>query len=100
LSREEILELADAVAWHDGIATGIGTNRYGARLVVIADGRDEATERAIAEFEKAAELAGLPKWPIVRVELVSEAEAEDEDEDGDPDRDEDRDENENEIGYG
>jgi hypothetical protein len=42
LSREEVVELADAVATSSGIATGIGTNRYGAQLVVQAATRDEA----------------------------------------------------------
>ena len=32
-SREEIVELADAVAVSDGVASGIGTSRYGARLI-------------------------------------------------------------------
>ena len=46
LTREEIVELADAVAAHNGIATGIGTTHYGAQLVVEADTRDEAIEKA------------------------------------------------------
>ncbi len=37
LTREEVVELADAVAASNGIATGIGTSRYGAQLVVEAD---------------------------------------------------------------
>jgi hypothetical protein len=40
LTREEIVELADAVAASGGIATGIGTNRYGAQIVVQAGSRD------------------------------------------------------------
>ena len=51
LSREEIVELADAVAISDGIATGIGTSRYGAQLVVHADSRDEAIGKATQTFE-------------------------------------------------
>ena len=50
LTREEVVELADAVAASDGIATGIGTSRYGAQLVVEAGSRDEAIEKATAEF--------------------------------------------------
>ena len=42
LSREEVVELADAVAASSGIATGIGTNRYGAQLLIEAGTRDEA----------------------------------------------------------
>jgi hypothetical protein len=74
LSREEIVELADAVAVVDGIATGIGTNRYGAQLVVQAGSRDEAIEKATQEFAQAAARAGLPAWPVARAEAVSEAE--------------------------
>jgi hypothetical protein len=73
-SREEIVELADAVAASDGIATGIGTNRYGAQLLVVADGRDDAIGKATELFVAAARKAGLPPAPIVRTEAVSEAE--------------------------
>ena len=78
LSREEVVELADAVATSSGIATGIGTNRYGAQLLVEAGTRDEAVEKAKADFARAVATAGLPVYPIVRVEAVGE----DEDEDG------------------
>jgi hypothetical protein len=74
LGRDEIVELADAVAMSSGVASGIGTNRYGARFVVVAASRKEAVERATAEFVQAAARAGLPEWPIVRVEAVSEDE--------------------------
>jgi hypothetical protein len=76
LSREEVVELADAVAAYDGIATGIGTNRYGAQLVVQADSRDEAIERARNWFTEAAAQAGMPDGPIVRAEAISETEDE------------------------
>jgi len=79
ISREEVVELADAVAPSSGVASGIGTNRYGATLVVEARSRDEAIELATAEFTRAAATAGLPGFPIVRVEAVGEDEdAEDE----------------------
>ena len=74
LTREEIVELADAVAASGGIATGIGTNRYGAQLIVQADSHDEAVETATVEFTAAAARAGLPDGPIVRAEAVSEDE--------------------------
>jgi hypothetical protein len=74
LSREEVVELADAVAASAGIATGIGTNRYGAQLIVQAGSRDEAIEKATAQFAAAAASAGLAGAPIVRVEAVSEDE--------------------------
>jgi len=74
LSREEVVELADAVAASSGIATGIGTDRYGAQLLVQAETRDEAIERATREFAASVAKAGLPAGPIVRVEDVSEGE--------------------------
>ena len=74
LSREEVVELADAVAVNSGIATGIGTKRYGAQLVVQAGSRDDAIEEATAQFTAAAARAGLPQAPIVRVEAISEDE--------------------------
>lgn len=75
LSREEVVELADAVAASSGIATGIGSNRYGAQLLVHAASRDEAVATATREFTRAVTTAGLPPYPIVRVEAVSEDEA-------------------------
>ena len=74
LTREEVVELADAVAATDGIATGIGTNRYGAQLVVEAVSREEAIEKATEEFWRAVRKAGLRPAPIVRAEAVSEDE--------------------------
>jgi len=76
LSREEVVELADAVAAYDGIATGIGTSRYGAQLVVRAATREEAIEKATEHFTRAAAQARLPQGPIVRTEAVSEDEDE------------------------
>ena len=78
LEREEIVELADAVAPSGGIATGIGSNRYGAQMVVLAGTPEEAIEKATGEFEKAVATAGLPVFPIVRVEAVNDDEDEDE----------------------
>ena len=76
LSREEIVELADAVAASNGIATGIGTSRYGAQLMVEADSRDDAITRATEAFLAAAAAAGLPSAPVVRTEAISEDEDE------------------------
>ena len=74
LKHEEIVQLADAVAASSGIATGIGTNRYGAQLIVQAGDRDEAIRKATAEFGRAVAQAGLPVYPVVRVEAISEDE--------------------------
>jgi hypothetical protein len=69
---EEVVELADAVAPLSGIATGIGTNRYGAQIIIFADGRENAIQRAKEHFADAVKKAGLPIYPIVRIEAVSE----------------------------
>jgi hypothetical protein len=74
LTREQVVELADAVAATGGIATGIGTNRYGAQLIVEAASREEAIEKAAGEFWRAAQKAGLPTAPVVRTEAISEDE--------------------------
>jgi hypothetical protein len=74
LTREEVVGLADAVAASDGIATGIGTSRYGAQLVVEAGTREEAVDKATAELRRAAAQAGLPPGPVVRAEAISEDE--------------------------
>jgi hypothetical protein len=74
IQAEEVVELADAVATCGGIATGIGTNRYGAQVVVLADTRDEAIAKGTRQFTAAVAKAGLPVFPIVRVEAVNEDE--------------------------
>lgn len=74
LTHDEIVELADAVAPSSGIATGIGTNRYGAQLMVDAASRDEAVAKGTAVFVAAARRAGLPEYPIVRATAVNEDE--------------------------
>jgi hypothetical protein len=76
LTREQVVELADAVAASGGIATGIGTNRYGAQLIVEAGSREEAIDAATAEFTRAVRKAGLPDGPVVRTEAISEDEDE------------------------
>ena len=73
LSREQVVELADAIAASHGIATGIGTSRYGAQLMVEADSREDAVSKATARFLSAAAAAGLPPAPVVRTEAISEA---------------------------
>jgi hypothetical protein len=72
LTHDEILELADAVAAHEGIASGIGSMAYGAQLVVHAATSDEAVEVAMATFTAAAAQAGLPPWPVTRAETIGE----------------------------
>jgi hypothetical protein len=72
-TREEVVELADAVAASSGVATGIGTKRYGARLLVVADSREDAVAAATGLFLAAAKTAGLPAAPIVATVAISEA---------------------------
>ena len=76
VTREQVVELADAVAASGGIATGIGTNRYGAQLIVEAGSREEAIAKASQEFTRAAAEAGLPAAPVTRTEAISEDEDE------------------------
>jgi len=74
LTREQVVELADAVAAGGGIATGIGTARYGVQLMVEAASREEAVEKATEEFWRAVRKARLRPGPVVRTEAVSEDE--------------------------
>jgi hypothetical protein len=72
LTREEIVELADAIATSNGIASGIGTSRYCAQLVVQAASREEAIGLATQTFLAAVATAGLPAAPVVRTDAISE----------------------------
>lgn len=74
MTHQEILDLADAVAPKQGIATGIGTQGYGAQIVVVAANRQRAIAKAKQEFAEAVAKAGLPSYPIVRADAVSEEE--------------------------
>jgi hypothetical protein len=73
---EVVVELADAVAASNGIATGMGTPSYGAQVVVEAENGEQAVKRAMAVFTEAVAKAGLPVWPIVDVETIAEDEEE------------------------
>lgn len=74
VTLEEVVELADAVAGHEGVATGMGTQSYGAQIVVEAASSDQAVERAMMVFTGAAEQAGLPLWPVVTVDTIGDEE--------------------------
>ena len=74
IALEEVVELADAVAAHGGIASGMGTPAYGAQLLVEADDSQRAAEIAVEMFNAAVETAGLPHWPITQIETLSEDE--------------------------
>jgi hypothetical protein len=72
LELDEIVELADAVAPLNGIASGMGTATYGAQILVEAASADEAVDIAVPLFVRAAEQAGLPVWPVTHAEVIGE----------------------------
>ena len=72
LTAPDVVELADAIAGYEGIASGIGSTRYGAQIVVAAATRAEAIAKASELFRVAARTAGLPAAPIVKSEAISE----------------------------
>jgi len=69
---EETVELADAVAPLEGIATGMGTWGYGAQIVVEAENSDLAVEKALVVFAEAIAKTTLPAWPVARAESLAE----------------------------
>lgn len=71
---DEVVALADAVAAHSGIASGVGALAYGAQLVVEAESSEAAVNAAVQMFTAAAMTAGLPDWPVTRAEVVGEHE--------------------------
>lgn len=72
LDRDEIVELADAVAPWEGIASGIGTMSYAAQIVIEAPDSDGAVDLAIGVFRDAAAQAGLPSWPVAWAESIGD----------------------------
>lgn len=70
----EVVELADAVAPMDGIASGMGTMTYGAQLSIEAGSADEALNLAVLAFKSAVAQADLPVWPITHTEVIGEHE--------------------------
>ncbi|HUW77371.1 MAG TPA: hypothetical protein VMV52_01315 [Candidatus Nanopelagicaceae bacterium] len=72
ITLAEVVELADAVAVLNGIASGAGSMAYGAQIIVEAPNSDDAVDLAIPAFVDAAARAGLPQWPVTRAETISE----------------------------
>jgi hypothetical protein len=72
---EEVVDLADAVAAHEGVASGMGTQTYGVQVVVEAATSDQAVQRAMEILSTAAARVGLPDWPVVSVETEGDEEA-------------------------
>jgi hypothetical protein len=75
-------DLLDNLLEHEGVVTGTpeepidGRFRYGAGFSVQASDVVEAVARAREFFERAAAAAGLPRWPLARVEAQTERELE------------------------
>jgi hypothetical protein len=72
ITLEEVVELADAVAAHSGIATGTGTYGYGAQIIVEAPSSDIAVDAALVIFNQAVITANLPVFEIIKAETMSE----------------------------
>ena len=76
---EEVVELADAVAPHGGVASGFGTTSYAARILVEAESREQAAEAGAATLAAAARAAGLPAWPVTVLDVLSPDDPDEED---------------------
>ena len=72
ITLEEVVELADAVATMEGIASGFGTMGYGAQIVVEAPTSDEAVDIALERFSEAVATTSLPVWPVTHAETIGE----------------------------
>lgn len=72
VTLDEVVALADAVARHEGIASGVGAMAYGAQVVVEAPSSEAAVDAAMGVFTSAVEESGLPAWPVTRAETISE----------------------------
>lgn len=72
VTLEEVVELADAVAGLNGIASGYGTMGYGAQIVVEAENSDVAVDIALAQFAEAVATTSLPAWPVTHAETIGE----------------------------
>jgi hypothetical protein len=73
VALEEVVDLADGIAGANGVASGMGTNRFGAQVYVEADDRADAIDMATAIFTAALDKAGLPAWPLSYIKAISEA---------------------------
>jgi hypothetical protein len=74
LTREEVVDFADAIAPAGGIASGIGQSAYGAQLLIEADTREDALEHGARIFTASAVRANLPPWPISAITALAEDE--------------------------
>lgn len=74
ITLEETVELADAVAPLEGIASGFGSYSYGAQIIVDAPNSDAAVDLALDQFTQAVATTSLPQWPVTFAETMSEDE--------------------------
>ena len=74
MTLDEIVELADAVAPLNGIASGMGTTSYGAQIMVEAESAVDAVNEGRKLFEVAIAKTSLPKWEITDADTMSEEE--------------------------
>jgi hypothetical protein len=72
ITLEETVELADAVAPFEGIASGIGTMSYGVQILVDAENSADAVEEGRKIFEAAIKATNLPFWPVTNAHAMSE----------------------------
>ena len=72
MTLDEIVELADAVAPLNGIASGMGTTSYGAQIMVESDNSADAVLEGRKLFEAAVANTSLPKWEVTDADTMSE----------------------------
>lgn len=72
MTLDEIVELADAVAPLNGIASGMGTPSYGAQIMVEAESAVDAVNEGRKAFEAAVAKTSLPKWEVTDADTMSE----------------------------
>ncbi len=72
VTLDEIVELADAVAKLNGIASGMGTMSYGVQIMVEAENSADAVEEGRKLFENAIKETSLPIWPVTKAHAMSE----------------------------
>jgi hypothetical protein len=74
MTLDEIVELADAVAPLNGIASGMGTTSYGAQIIVEADNSADAVLEGQKLFAAAVAKTSLPMWEVTDADTMSEDE--------------------------
>lgn len=74
IELNEVVEFADAIATHSGIASGVNSMSYGAQIIVESSDSNSAVQIAVDLFTQSAERASLPVWPITEVEVIAEDE--------------------------